>query len=755
MILQLSLLHFMILLLAPPSSSGSIAQQGCPDRCGSLPIPYPFGVGSGCFKEQSFSITCNASGDPPKAYLSRWGWEINQINPSNIRVNFPNLALSSYGQDGRILTVIYDLSSTPYTFSDDNWLTAIGCDDMAAVTGRANRSFSGGCLSYCQDRNDSGGVASCPDNSNGFGLGTGCCRTPIPKGTTNLYVNMTDVHNNWRGSKLFSTSYAFVGQKVITNQSEFSYRLNDLSNASIFLSDNWAAKNTPPLLLDWKIGAQNCNQAKLNPTTYACRGNTDCVDFDTNVAGYLCNCSKGYEGNPYLDCQDINECADSTSNPCDSNAICTNTPGSFLCSCPKGYYGDGMKVGKGCIQRQTSTVTNVLIGLGAGVGFILILAICFMLRKVMLKRKKRKNKEKFFEHLLLQHQTNEGTLERTKLFPAKELEKATDNFNNSRILGQGGQGTVYKGMLSDGKIVAIKKLKLVDEDQLEQLINEVVILSQINHRNVVKLLGCCLATEVPMLVYEFVPNGTLFSLIHNPNTEISFSWNTRLKMASDIAAALAYLHSASSIPIYHRDIKSSNILLDEKFVVKVSDFGTSKTVAVDQTHLTTMVKGTFGYLDPEYFQTSQFTEKSDVYSFGVVLAELLTRQRPISLEITDGDRNLASRFLASIQANDFYMIFDARVSGEGGKDEVIAVARIAERCLNPKGKMRPTMRDIATELESIRISQMPSTIKERAQEASVCEVKPMMISDIDYTWTSTKSEISSPSDTHPFTSETV
>ncbi|KAH6822096.1 hypothetical protein C2S53_000646 [Perilla frutescens var. hirtella] len=702
MLLQFSLLHFTILLLAPPSSSGSIAKPGCPDRCGSLPIPYPFGVGSGCSMEQSFGVTCNASTDPPKATLSIIGSEIIEINPTNIRVKYPNLALSNYSRNSvRVLSVVYDLSRTQYAFSDDNWLTAIGCDDMAAVTGRANRSFSGGCVSYCQDRNDSGGVASCPDNSNGYGLGTGCCRTPIPKGTTNLYVNLTDVHKNWRESKLFSTSYAFVGEKkVITNQSEFSYRLNDLANATIFLSDNWAAKNTPPVLLDWRIGAENCNESRRNPTTYACRGNTDCVDFNTNVRGYLCNCSKGYEGNPYLDCQDVDECVDSTTNPCDSNAICTNILGSFTCSCPKGYYGDGMKDEKGCIRRATSTLSNVLI----------------------------------------------GTLERTKLFPAKELEKATDNFNTSRILGQGGQGTVYKGMLSDGQIVAIKILKLVDDDQLEQLINEVVILSQINHRNVVRLLGCCLATEVPMLVYEFVSNGTLFSLIHDTNFDIPLSWNMRLKIAGDIAGALAYLHSASSIPIYHRDIKSSNILLDEKFVVKVSDFGTSKIVAVDQTHLTTLVKGTFGYLDPEYFQSSQFTEKSDVYSFGVVLAELLTGQRPISLEKTEGERNLASLFLVSMQASHLNTILDAQLSDEDGKEEVIAVARLAERCLNPKGKMRPTMKEVAIELESILITQT----QDKVEQTRVYEINPMMISDIEYTWTSGKSEISSSSDTHPF-----
>ncbi|KAB5514813.1 hypothetical protein DKX38_028719 [Salix brachista] len=302
--------------------------------------------------------------------------------------------------------------------------------------------------------------------------------------------------------------------------------------------------------------------------------------------------------------------------------------------------------------------------------------------------------------------SGEVNVDKIKMFPSKELDKATDHYNANRTLGQEGQGTVYKGMLADGKIVAVKKSKVIDEWTLRQFINEVVLLSQINHRNVVKLLGCCLETELPLLVYEFIPNGTFFQFLNDPNEEFPLTWEIRLRIATEVAGALFYLHSAASIAIFHRDIKSANILLGEKYRAKVADFGTSRSISVDQTHVTTLVQGTFGYLDPEYFQSSQFTDKSDVYSFGVVLVELLTGQKPLSFTRSEEQgRSLATYFLMAMESNCLFDILDPQVVKQGKEEDVLMVASLARSCLRLNEKERPTMKEVTMVLERIQKSE--------------------------------------------------
>lgn len=306
--------------------------------------------------------------------------------------------------------------------------------------------------------------------------------------------------------------------------------------------------------------------------------------------------------------------------------------------------------------------------------------------------------------MLEQHLSEwESPVEMFRIFTHEELKKATNKFHDSAVVGKGGFGTVYKGVLDDGLIIAIKKSKLVDQSQTDQFINEVIVLSQINHRNVVKLLGCCLETKVPLLVYEFVTNGTLFEHIHNKTNHAPLSWETRLKIASEIASVLAYLHSSTSTPIIHRDIKSSNVLLDHDYTAKLSDFGASKLVPLDHTQLSTMMQGTLGYLDPEYLLTSELTEKSDMYSFGILLFELITGKKAVRFDVPEEERTLAKIVLCAMNEDRLEEIVEEGLATEANIEEIQEVAKLAKECVRVKGEERPTMKEVAIKLEELRM----------------------------------------------------
>jgi serine/threonine protein kinase len=294
-------------------------------------------------------------------------------------------------------------------------------------------------------------------------------------------------------------------------------------------------------------------------------------------------------------------------------------------------------------------LASLVIGLSVPSGPTII--VLFWCSKVIIQKlrheKAKKLKQRFFNQNrgeLLQHLvSHKSDIAERMIIPLKELEKATNNFHPTRMLGGGGHGTVYKGIMSDLHVVAINKSNIVVKREIDEFINEVAILSQINHRNIVKLIGCCLETEVPLLAYEFISNGTLCDYLHK-EPHRSIPWKTRLRIATEIGKALAYLHSAISVPVIHRDIKSANILLDDALTTKVSDFGASRCIPTDQTGIKTLVQGTVGYIDPTYYYGGQLTEKSDVYSFGVILIELLTRKMPITYISCDGD-GLVVQFL--------------------------------------------------------------------------------------------------------------
>ncbi|XP_074353485.1 wall-associated receptor kinase 1-like [Apium graveolens] len=687
----------------------------CQSKCGDLTVPYPFGIISealNCSIDPSFDITCNNSFYPPKAFIQTGNIEVYDISNTELRISTA-ISYQCYNQSGKILDGGQSWTVTltsPYRYSDTNWFTIVGCDDFASIYNDPDSAYRKGCMTTCSE------TAEVTENECS---GSGCCQVSVNlEKYFRLYLS-SDYNHTYGVSSFNRCGYAFLGEK-----SSFKFRGTSDLNDTDFA--NRTAANVP-IVLDWAIGNKNCSEAIKDPDSYACRdANSDCSD-QFQSGGYLCGCKEGYEGNPYLSlgCHDVNECEQKH----DCEQICSNSDGKYSCSCKSGYYIDKNDFRR-CIPKSSKSQV-VIYALGIGFCCLLVIVGMNWVYCIMKQRKHSQIREKFFEQnggLLLRQQSisEGGTIDFTKHFTYEELKKATNNYAAERVVGQGAYGIVYKGILPDQRIVAVKRSKALDTSQIDQFINEVVILAQVNHRNVVKLLGCCLECEVPLLVYEFISNGTLHHHVHSVDGGLSWlSLDNRLRIAAESSGALAYLHSAASMPIMHRDVKLANILVDDNYVAKISDFGASRLVPMDQTKVVTLVQGTLGYLDPEYFHTGELTEKSDVYSFGVVFAELLTGRKPICMENSLEEKNLATYFITSLKENKLFQVLDRRVVREGAIDQLEKAARLVQRCLNLNGEGRPTMKEVMMEIESLRkLSKHPWASQHANEDALSLKGQP-------------------------------
>ncbi|KAF1870510.1 hypothetical protein Lal_00003716 [Lupinus albus] len=291
-----------------------------------------------------------------------------------------------------------------------------------------------------------------------------------------------------------------------------------------------------------------------------------------------------------------------------------------------------------------------------------------------------------------------------KTFSMSEIEKATDHFNDSRIIGEGGFGRVYSGILEDGIKVAVKVLKREDHHGDREFLAEVEMLSRLHHRNLVKLIGICSEDSLRCLVYELIPNGSVESHIHGIGTEkVRLDWSVRLKIALGAARGLAYLHEDSSPPVIHRDFKSSNILLEDDFTPKVSDFGLARIASDEENrHVSTRVMGTFGYVAPEYAMTGHLLVKSDVYSYGVVVLELLTGRKPVDMSQPPGQENLVSWARPLLTSKEgLEAIVDPSLGTTVPFESVAKVAAIASMCVQPEVSDRPFMGEVVQALKLV------------------------------------------------------
>ncbi|KAK8673179.1 hypothetical protein V6N13_111528 [Hibiscus sabdariffa] len=418
---------------------------------------------------------------------------------------------------------------------------------------------------------------------------------------------------------------------------------------------------------------------------------------------------------------------------CDTNAGCKKVKNGsktvgFRCLCNEGFDGDGFKEGGGCrrvsecnaskfMSRQCGgTRVGVLVGGLVVAGALLmggvVLLGCYVRRCCNSSNKQMNAKRRLCEAT--------GNMS-VPFYAYREIERATDGFSDKQRLGTGAYGTVYAGKLHNDDLVAIKRFRYRDPDSIDQVMNEIKLLSSVSHPNHVRLLGCCIEEGEPILVYEFMPNGTLFQHLQRERGE-GLAWTVRLTIAAETAKAIAYLHSVNP-PIFHRDIKSSNILLDYNYQSKVADFGLSRLGMTESSHISTAPRGTPGYLDPQYHQYFHLSDKSDVYSFGVVLIEIITALKVVDFSRPHCEVNLAALAIDRIGRGCVDEIIDPYLDLHGDAWTLSSIhnaAELAFRCLSFHPDMRPTMLEVAEELERIRLSAWVPYMCVESPSASSC-----------------------------------
>ncbi|WVZ12300.1 hypothetical protein V8G54_016830 [Vigna mungo] len=346
------------------------------------------------------------------------------------------------------------------------------------------------------------------------------------------------------------------------------------------------------------------------------------------------------------------------------------------------------------------------VGIPVLVGVFALVVVILLLLKGRKKRSGLQNKSRSAYSSSFRNATSMesgGVYFGISVFSFDELREATNNFDEARKLGKGGFGTVYFGKLRDGREVAVKRLFERSYRPVESFINEIQILTRLRHRNLVSLYGCTSRhSRDLLLVYEHIPNGTVSSHLHGDQGNSCFlPWHLRMKIAIQTASALAYLHASDTI---HRDVKTNNILLDNAFDAKVTDFGLSRLFPDDVTHVSTAPRGTPGYVDPDYRLCYQLTTKSDVYSFGVVLVELISSLKAVDMNRNREDIKLANLAIRKIQKGAFSELVDPSLgfqSDEKLKMMIGSVAELAFRCLQQDKELRPSMAEVLEVLERI------------------------------------------------------
>ncbi|KAL5553208.1 hypothetical protein UlMin_040609 [Ulmus minor] len=294
-----------------------------------------------------------------------------------------------------------------------------------------------------------------------------------------------------------------------------------------------------------------------------------------------------------------------------------------------------------------------------------------------------------------------------KVFSFETLLAATKDFNPTHKLGEGGFGPVYKGKLNDGREIAVKKLSQSSNQGKKEFLNEAKLLARVQHRNVVNLLGYCMHGEEKLLVYEYVQHESVDKLLFKSNRKEELDWKRRYNIICGVARGLLYLHEDSHNRIIHRDIKASNILLDEKWIPKIADFGMARLFPEDQTHVNTRVAGTNGYMAPEYVMHGHLSEKADVFSFGVLVLELISGQRNSSFNVDVDSHNLLDWAYKLYKKGRSLEVLDEVLAPTAVAEQVTMCVQIGLLCTQGDPQLRPTMHRVV-----VILSKKPTNLEE-------------------------------------------
>ncbi|XP_020985825.2 G-type lectin S-receptor-like serine/threonine-protein kinase At4g03230 [Arachis duranensis] len=427
-----------------------------------------------------------------------------------------------------------------------------------------------------------------------------------------------------------------------------------------------------------------------------------------------------------------------------NHSSCKVASGGKRCLCDKNYHWDGIALECTIADKgKSKSQISLILGITLGSVIILACAITFAYlwrRKITPKIGKESNvkqRKRFIDSIRhvkdliedggLEEKDNEGI--EVPYFDFESIVVATDNFSDANKLGRGGYGPVYKGKLQSGEIVAVKRLSNVSSQGLQEFKNEVVLIAKLQHRNLVRLRGYCIKGDEKILLYEYMPNKSLDSFIFDPTQSILLDWEMRFNIIRGIARGLLYLHQDSRLRVIHRDLKTSNILLDEEMQPKFSDFGLAKIVAGKESEVNTeRVVGTYGYMSPEYALEGLFSTKSDIFSFGVVLLEILSGKKNTGFYQSDQFTSLLTYAWRLWTENRMIDLMDMCLSESCIANQFIKCAHIGLLCVQDDPADRPTMSTVLTlldgEIASLSSPKQPTFSGSRGQSSTTSSTRP-------------------------------